>query len=60
MWSRGRRSAVLLRWVWDTPRDEREFVAAARRYVAARSDAALVIRHGVTTIAFGRARSVAP
>jgi hypothetical protein len=59
MWTRGPASAVLLRWTWDTPRDERQFVAAARRYVAARPGSALAVRGGVTTISFGQARSVA-
>ena len=28
------RSVLVLRWVWDTPRDEREFVAKLRQWVA--------------------------
>jgi hypothetical protein len=59
MWNRGRDHALLLRWVWDTPRDERQFAAAARRYVRARPGAVLRVRGGVTSIAFGAARSLA-
>ena len=47
------RDALLLRWTWDTARDERQFLAAARRYVASRPGAVLAVRGGITTIAFG-------
>jgi hypothetical protein len=31
LWRRGARYGLTLRWVWDSPRDAREFAAAARR-----------------------------
>jgi hypothetical protein len=38
LWKDGDGAVVLLHWVWDTPRDAREFEAALRQYVAARPE----------------------
>jgi hypothetical protein len=52
------RDALLLRWRWDTDRDARQFVAAARRYVARRG-ALLSANGGETTIVFAPTAALA-
>jgi hypothetical protein len=54
------RDALLLRWRWDTARDARQFVVAARRYVRSRPGA-VVLRTagGETSIAFAPTEALA-
>src|SRR4051812_3895368 len=44
LWSRGSRSALVLTWAWDTPRDAAQFLAAARQYVARKLQGRATVR----------------
>jgi hypothetical protein len=57
LWQRGDESALIMRWRWDTPRDEAEFAARLREVMG---DRGVVARRGGTvTLAVARDRDLA-
>jgi hypothetical protein len=52
LWQRGDRHALIMRWRWDTPRDEREFAPALREWAknALRQPHAVLQRGGAVTL----------
>jgi hypothetical protein len=52
LWQSGSRSALLMRWRWDTPREEAEFLPALREWAESKVDGhhALVARGGAVTL----------
>lgn len=57
LWRRGEEQALVMRWRWDTPRDEGEFAARLRAVMEERG--AVVRRGGTVTLAVAADRSVA-
>ena len=57
LWQRGGDSALVMRWRWDTPRDEAEFAARLRELLG---DRGIVVRRGGTvTLAIAADRDLA-
>jgi hypothetical protein len=52
LWQSGSRSALLMRWRWDTPREEAEFLPALREWAESKVDGqhAVVARGGAVTL----------
>jgi hypothetical protein len=52
LWQSGSRSALLMRWRWDTPREEAEFLPALREWTESKVDGhhAVVARGGAVTL----------
>jgi hypothetical protein len=58
LWRSGDDAALVMRWRWDTPRDEAEF-AERLREIATELGAAVVLRDGMVTLAIAPDRSLA-
>ena len=60
LWRSGRRNALVMRWRWDSPRDEAEFVRALREWAHTELDGphAVVRRAGAVTLAIAPSRVV--
>jgi hypothetical protein len=60
LWRSGRRDALVMRWRWDTPRDEAVFARALRRWAQTELDDphAVVRQAGAVTLAIGPDRGV--
>jgi hypothetical protein len=60
LWQSGARNALVMRWRWDTARDEAEFVRALREWAQSELNGphAVVERAGAVTLAIGPDRAV--